>query len=210
MTAAREAPETIAMPVFVHLTSHRNIPAIRRGGIARGRWTGVYALPVTRNFQVSHQWLRELRRFGSGTVVGVYFRLPDEEPVEIGHYNSRRLPMTAAEATALMLAAEQRDPVAAREADRDNKAVQRGRVPPSSPEGFEVVIPRSIARSEFLRIKPLPQVIGWRYRPGANGTPPCLCICCEKGNFGVRKLARRADEEERLGKRSKLTVFGRD
>lgn len=198
------------MPVFVHLTSHRNIPAIRRGGIAKGRWTGVYALPVTRNFQISHQWLRELRRQGGGTIIGVYFRLPADEPVRVGHYNSAHLPMTAAEAAALMLAAEQNDPTAARAADQANKAVQRGRVPPSSPEGFEVLIPRGIARSEILRTKALPQVVGWRYRPGANGSPPCLCICCEKGAYGVRKLARRADEEDRLGKRSKLTVFGRD
>src|SRR5687768_5607826 len=103
------------MPVFVHLTSQRNLPSIRRGGIAlkkrRLRLRGVYALPVTRNFYVSHQWVRELKRLGGGTIVGVYFRIPDDEMVEVGHYDSLHVSMTAAEAVALMVAAEQRDPV---------------------------------------------------------------------------------------------------
>ena len=72
------------MPVFVHLTLHSNVASIRRGGIGlrkrRFRPRGVYAMPVTRNYYVSHQWLRELRRHGGGTIVAVYFRVPDDEP----------------------------------------------------------------------------------------------------------------------------------
>jgi hypothetical protein len=201
------------VPVFVHLTSHRNVAAIRRGGLAlvkrRMRPRGVYALPVTPNFQVSHQWLRELKRGGGGTIVGVYFRVSDDEPVEVGHFDSGHLQMKAAEATALMLAAEALDPNAARAADKASKAVQTGRRLPSSPEGFEVIVPRAIARSEILRIKALPQVVGWRYRPGANGAPPCLCLCCEKGAYGVRKLLRAVEAEEAGGRRPKATIFGR-
>ena len=47
---------------------------------------GVFAVPVTRNFFVSHQWLRELRRASSGPIAAVYFRVPDEERVWVGHY----------------------------------------------------------------------------------------------------------------------------
>ena len=202
------------MPVFVHLTSQRNLASIRRGGIGaikkRLRPRGVYALPVTPNFQVSHQWLRELRRLGGGTILGVYFRIPDDEPVEVGHYDSLHLPMTAAEAVALMMAAEQQDPVAARAADRESKAVRNRRKLPSSPEGFEVIVPRVIAPSEIIRVKALPQVVGWRYRPGANGTRPCICICCERGGYGVGKLLRRVEEAEAEGRRPDIDIFGRD
>jgi hypothetical protein len=199
-----------AVPVFVHLTSHRNIPAIRRGGIAPGKARGVYALPVTRNFYVSHQWLRELKRSGGGTIFGVYFRIPDDERVEVGHYNSRVVTVTAAEAAALMLAAEQRDPVAARAVDKHSRAVQRGRALPSSPEGYEVVIPRRIAPSEIIRVKALPQVVGWRYMPRANGTPPCACVCCQRGQYGIRRLERAVEEAEAGGKPTRAVLFGRE
>jgi hypothetical protein len=202
------------MPVFVHLTSHRNVASIRRGGIAlrkrRLRPRGVYAMPVTRNFHVSHQWLRELRRAGGGTIVGIYFRVPDDEPVEVGHYNSLYRTMTAAEAGALMRDAEEHDPAAARERDRASRAVQRGHRLPSSPEGYEVVIPRRIEPGEIIRVKALPQVVGWRYMPGAHGQPPCACICCQAGQYGIRKLLRRVEEAEAGGKPTKVVMFGRE
>lgn len=202
------------MPVFVHLTSHRNVASIRRGGIAlikrRFRPRGVYAMPVTRNFYVSHQWLRELRREDPGTLVGVYFRVPDDETVEVGHYNSHHVTMTAAEAAALLHEAAERDPAAERARDKASKAVQRGRVLPSSPEGYQVVIPRKIEPGEIIRVKALPQVVGWRYMPGANGTPPCTCICCASGQYGIRKLLRRVEEAEASDEPTKVQVFGRD
>ncbi|HEX6747500.1 MAG TPA: hypothetical protein VF092_09455 [Longimicrobium sp.] len=202
------------MPVFVHLTSQRNLASIRRGGIGRRKRRlgprGVYALPVTRNFYVSHQWLRELKRSGGGTIVGVYFRIPDDEVVEVGHYGRGHVSMTAAEAVALMLEAEKRDPVTAREQDLQSKAVQRGRRLPSSPEGYEVVIPRVVEPAEIIRVKALPQVVGWRYRPRANGRPPCTCICCERGTYGVGKLLRRVEEAEAAGEPTKITMFGRE
>lgn len=203
------------MPVFVHLTSQKNLPAIRRGGIRpprRGWNSFVYAMPVTRNFYVSHQWLRELKRHGAGTVIGVYFRIPDEEPVEVGHYGSPHVEMTAAQAVALLMAAEKRTPSVAREADEAAKRRRRhGRRPsiPTSPEGFEVLIPRAIDRGEIIRVKALPQVVGWRYRPGANGTPPCACICCERGTFGIGRLRRAVEAAEEAGRPSKITLFGR-
>ena len=199
------------MPVFVHLTSHRNLPSIRRRGITiPRRGESVFALPVTRSFYVSHQWLRELRRQDRGTMVGVYFRIPDDEVVQVGHFNSPHVETTAAEAVALMLDAEQRDPAAARERDRGSKAVQRGRQLPSSPEGYQVCIARKVQPSEIIRVAMLPQVVGWRYKPGANGTPPCACICCERGARGIRKLLRTVEEAEAAGKPTRIDVFGRD
>jgi hypothetical protein len=202
------------MPVFVHLASERDLASIRRSGISlrkrRSRPRGVHALPVTRNFYVSHQWLRELKRSGGGTIVGVYFRIPDDEVVEVGHYNSVHVTMTAAGTVALLMAAEQRDPTAERRRDERSRAVQRGRRLPSSPEGYEVIIPRRIERSEIVRVKALPQVVGWRYRPRANGQPPCACLCCERGQYGIRKLLRAVEEAEAQDRPTKVVLFGRE
>ena len=202
------------MPVFVHLTSQRNLASIRRSGIGRRSkyvgFQGVYAMPVTRNFYVSHQWLRELKRWRNGTVVGVYFRLPDGEPVTIGHYNSAHVSMTAAEAVRLMMSVEHRDPVAERKQGAMMDGLPDDAVLPSSPEGFEVIVPRRIKRSEIIRIKRLPQVVGWRYEPGAHGKPPCTCLCCGgRGQYGVQKLVRKVEEAEAGGKPTKIIVFGR-
>lgn len=199
------------MAVFVHLTSHRNLPAIRRSGIGFVKKDGwrrdrIYAMPVTHAFNIAHQWLRELRREGRGTIAGVYFRIPDELIVEVGHYNKPPVEMSAAQAVALMLAAERRDPAAARAADSGSTR----RALPSSPEGYEVLIPRPVAKSEILRFKSLPQVTGWRYMPGANGSPPCGCICCEKGGWGVRRLERRVEADEAAGRMPKIRMSGRD
>jgi hypothetical protein len=73
------------MPMFVHLALVSRVALIRRNGIRRrrkgsgGRPGGIFAVPLTRSFYVSHQWLRELKRRGQGAISGVYFRLPDDE-----------------------------------------------------------------------------------------------------------------------------------
>jgi hypothetical protein len=60
------------MAMFVHLAPESRIALIRRTGIRRLRRAGVafpagvFAVPVTRNFYVSHQWLRELKRRNAG------------------------------------------------------------------------------------------------------------------------------------------------
>ena len=201
------------MPVFVHLTPEAHLRSIRRRGIVPPRGgvrRGVYALPVTRNFYVSHQWLRELRRWGRGTVFGVYFRLPDAEPVLLGHYNRGHEPMTAAEAVGLLMEAERRDPARARVADERSRAVQRGRALPSSPEGFEMIVPRAVEPAEIIRVKALPQVVGWRYRPGSNGSPPCACLCCERGQYGIRRLLGKVEEAEAADRPTPIVFFGRD
>lgn len=159
--------------MFVHLTPEKNLKTVLRNGISRMRKrantvTGIYAMPVTRNFFVSHQWLRELKRRGVGSIVGIYFRIPDEEIVSVGHYGQAHQDMTAAEAVNLMLNAENR-------------------------EGFEVIIPRRVEAKEIHRFKSIPQVVGWRYYPGANGKKPCCCPYCQYGQYGGRKL-REKDE----------------
>lgn len=161
------------MPMFVHLAPESRVALIRRTGIGRlrkasgARPGGLYAVPVTRNFVVSHQWLRELKRRGPGPICGIYFRIADGEPIWIGHYGQSQREMAAAEAVAEFMAAEH-------------------------PEGWEVIVPRRIAAREIHRIRSLPQVVGWRYYPGSNGKPPvCTCKYCVGGDYGAARLRER-------------------
>jgi hypothetical protein len=161
------------MPIFVHLAPESRVTLIRRNGISRLRqaWgdrpAGIFAMPVTRNFFISHQWLRELKRRGQGAISGVYFRLSDEEPVWVGHYGRAHCRITAAEAVGELLEAQSR-------------------------EGWEVIIPRRIAAKEIHRVRSLPQVVGWRYYPDANGKPPyCTCKYCTRGGYGAARLRAR-------------------
>jgi hypothetical protein len=162
-----------AMPIFVHLTPESRVALIRRNGIGRLRKSvgarpgGIFAVPVTRNFYVSHQWLRELKRRGQGSIAGVYFRVSGGELVWVGHYGQAHRPMTAAQATAEFMAAENR-------------------------EGWEVIIPRRIEPTEIHRVRSLPQVVGWRFSPGAKGRPPyCTCKYCIGGDYGAARLRAR-------------------
>ena len=111
---------------------------------------GVFAMPVMRSFYASHHWLRELKSSGARTIAAVYFRLPDAEPVWVGHYSSPLQLLSASRAIAIVLEAP-------------------------SAEGFQVLVPRRIEAHEITRSRALSQVLGWRYYPGAHGRPPCPC-----------------------------------
>ncbi|EGF29852.1 hypothetical protein RBWH47_01534 [Rhodopirellula baltica WH47] len=166
------------MALFVHLAPENDSDSIRRSGIKTRRVRNVardgydrivFAMPVTNDFYVSHQWLRELKRSGQRTIVGVYFRIPDDQLVLVGHYNQAHTEMTANEAVGVVFNAEQ-------------------------PEGFEVIIPRKIEAKEIHKINTLPQVLGWRYYPGAKGRKPCGCPYCTKGDIKSKRIR---DEYER-------------
>ena len=156
------------MPTFVHITSEEIAKKARRGGLrpakSKGRLqSGVFAMPVTPSFQITHQWVREMKQWRRGMVVGVYFRIPDSELVLVGRYNEQHQQMTAAAAAALVMSQ-------------------------SAMTGVEVIIPRRIIPKEILRIRSLPQLIGWRHYPDAHGKRPWACECCQKGMFGSRKI----------------------
>jgi hypothetical protein len=160
--------------MFVHLAPVSRIANIRRNGISRLRKLvdgerGIFAMPVTRNFYVSHQWLRELKRKGQGAIAGVYFRIDDEEVVSIGHYNQAHQRMTATEAAAVVMSSE-------------------------SPEGFEIIIGRKILATEIHRVRELPQIVGWRYYPQSHGRKPCGCEFCQRGEYGAKKLRDRYEK----------------
>jgi len=100
------------MAMFVHMTTESRTSRVKRNGIVRLRKAvgalpgGVYAVPVTRNFYASHQWLRELKRRNQGPIAGIYFRVPDEQPVWLGHYGQVHRLVSAAEAIAQFIEAD--------------------------------------------------------------------------------------------------------
>jgi len=162
------------MAQFIHLTDERTARRIAKAGVKPGKiWNSttkyVFATPVLKDFMVSHQWLRELKRRGMRTIVAVQFRIPDEDPVEVGRYGQNRLATTAAGAVRVFRQHE-------------------------SGLGLEVLIPRKIEPSELMRIYTPTQLVGWRFSPGAKGRKPCGCPYCARGEIKSRK---RREEYER-------------
>jgi len=161
------------MAMFVHLTLESQAKRIRRNGINRLRRPyanlpgGIFAVPVTRNFYASHQWLRELKRRNRGLIIAIYFRIPDDEMVWLGHYGNVHHKLSAAQAVAEFTSA-------------------------ADPLGWEVIIPRRIAANEIHKARMISQVIGWRFHPKAKGKPPfCTCKYCQRGEYGSRRLRKR-------------------
>ncbi|MFC4911423.1 hypothetical protein [Actinomadura gamaensis] len=97
------------MATFVHLTPAGNVPRIRRSGIravshGQDGDRGVYLFPVLPSHTLTHQWLRELARWGGqGGHVAVHVRLDDAEPVLVGHYGRPQVEVPASEAVARRL-----------------------------------------------------------------------------------------------------------
>ena len=158
--------------MYVHLAPEKLARSIERRGIRPARvdgetLPGIYAMPVLPAFHVSHQWLRELKRSGQRTLVGVYFRIPDDEPVLFGHYGSEPVRVTAAEAAGLLMESE-------------------------DPAGFEVMVERPVPPGEIHAVHHLPQLVGWRYSPQAKGRKPCGCpACVPRGEIRGRRLRER-------------------
>jgi len=175
------------MATFVHLAAMQDIASIRRSGLKARKFgaetgppRGVFAMPVMPDFQYSHQWLRELRRWRAGPIFGVYFRLPDNEIVYLGAYNGRHEPVTAAQAVALLTKEPQ--------------------------PGFEAVVPRRVAARDILCIKALPQVVGWRFWPQAKGQAPIYPQPGTPGSARVRKGLEKREADELRRYRARFDV----
>jgi hypothetical protein len=161
---------------LVHVTPERNMRSIARTGIAaRSRGlsgeSGVYCMPILASFTLTHQWVRELRRWHPGVLVAVHVRLKDDTPVTVGRYGAEPATLSAAQAGELV----------------------RTLV---DPRGYEVFVPRAVAAGEVRKVRRIPQGIGWRYMPGAHGTAPCACpACLTPGTPGAAKIRRRFSQD---------------
>jgi hypothetical protein len=157
------------MPVFVHLAEESAGKSILKNGIIKKRvhdesiGSGVFCMPVIRDFYATHQWVREMRRFGKKNMVGVYFRLPLDEPVWSGRYSDKHALGQAGKAVEAFMNSEDR-------------------------AGFQVILLRSVRPKEIIRVKALPPLTGWRYFPKAHGRKMCLCpACLARGEYNSRR-----------------------
>jgi len=151
------------MARLVHITADTDAVRIRRHGIRARRLRGlvrgsdrfVWAFPVLPSYTLTHQWSRELKRWGRNTLAAVTFVIDDDEMVYVRHFSNRPLRTTAAEAVGLTHAQD-------------------------DPRGFEIMVPRRIDAREIKSVRLLPQAVGWRYWPGAKnaGRFPCECLAC--------------------------------
>jgi len=153
------------MASFVHVADERKRKPIEKNGIRSGK-TGVFCMPVTKNFSVTHQWSRELKRKGARALICIQFRVSDDDEVSVGMYNGKKMKMTAAEAVGTI-------------------AVH------SAPMGLEVIFGRKITPREITRIYAAPKITGWRYYPAAKGKQPfCHCRFCNRGEIRAQRLIK--------------------
>ena len=166
------------MPLFVHIADERHSASIKRSGLrlAKGLLraeAGIFAMPVISNFVLTHQWVRELKRQGFRTAVGVYFRVPKDQAVLAGQYNEAKTSCSASEAAARF---------------RSEQKL-----------GFETISPRSIQPREVHAIRALPQGVGWRYFPGAHEKGIfCGCEYCMKGEYKSKSIRERWEKNGAL------------
>lgn len=162
------------MATFIHLCHETDLKRIRRAGlkVQKGRM-GVYAVPATPDFYISHQWVRELRRWRPGALVALYLRIPGGMPVFFGHYNGPHTLGSADEAVAALM-------------QGDNKL------------GFEAIIVGDVPASAIIRINTVRPITGWRYYPTAKGRQPCGCPACQtRGEPFSRRFRERFEAESR-------------
>ncbi len=164
------------MVMLVHLAPAKLESKIRRGGIRPGeglfggyKSDAVYAFPVLPNYTITHQWTREVMKWRRQPLVGVYFRVPDDEVIEFGHFNGGRKLLKVPASIAA-------------------GAVRRA----ADARGFEIILRRPIERKEITRIASVRGVVGWRHTPDAHLRKLCGCpACVGRGEPGGRKLRER-------------------
>jgi len=151
------------MAVLVHLTSQKHERSIRRHGLRAGRH-GLFAVPATADFMASHQWARELKRFGGKLPLAVYFRVSSDAWVRAGLYNGEHVRAPLRVAIGACLKSEQ-------------------------PLGFELILETDVPASKILKTKRLRRPVGWRFYPQAKGNRPIP----DKGEFAAAKTRKRLD-----------------
>ena len=110
---------------------------------------GNYMAPVVSNFEMTYQWLRELRQWnGRLRMVGVIAEIPDDELVWVGTYSQPKIEVTAAESVPLFEA---------------------------NPWGNEVLLTRDVVPGS-IAIRSIRQDVGWQDTP--NGHLDCVCPAC--------------------------------
>lgn len=164
------------MPTLIHIADEKDAKQILKNGIKIGKHSkGVFFMPLTQDFFGSHQWIRELKRGGVKTMVGVYFKLKSEESVWYGKYYEKHVKGPLGTGIGKFL--DEKDRL-----------------------GFEFLIERKIEASEIHKIKRIPQNVGWRYSPDSHERPlNCACpICISFGEINSRKKINKIEPPQPL------------
>lgn len=166
------------MSIYVHLCDEKYKKIIQSNGIKTSKIhyekinKGVFCMPVTNDFYLSHQWLREIKQqHASNNIIAIYFKIPDDELVFCGKYNEEGKYKASSDAFNTFVGLKDK-------------------------LGFQVIIPRKILKAEIQKIKNLPQIIGWRYYPKSHGKKICLCpACLGKGTYNSKNIKLNRREE---------------
>jgi len=159
------------MAILVHITNIDNKKSIIKNGIKLGIHNVVYFMPHQKEFLISHQWGRELKRYGIKNFMAVDFKIPTNETVWFGKYTSGHEKMNLNTAIEKFMAL-------------DDKL------------GYEFFIERKIEAKEIHKMRNIPKPIGWRYEPKAHGKVPCPCrICMQFGGYKTNKLKEKPEKE---------------
>lgn len=114
--------------------------------------SGVYAMPVLMDNQLTFQWLRELKRWHKKRMLAAVFLIPDDTAVWVGHFGEVHQLLPVNQAAGWMLGQTQ---------------------------GTQLIIPRSIAKGELACIRELDQRVGWTEHPDQQlCSVHCLCSAC--------------------------------
>jgi len=142
------------MATLVHLTPEKNASRILRRGIVAGR--GIFCMPVLPHYYIAHQWVRELKRQGQRCIVAIYFQVPSDEVVLVGHFGEAHQLLKVGEAIRAILEAP-------------------------NALGYELILQRAVAAEDIVRLRRPSQVLGWRYSPSpiAFVSEPHSCAFCE-------------------------------
>ena len=153
------------MAVLVHITKAENEKSIIGSGIKTGKHTGcIYFMPHTPDFLISHQWARELKRYGVKNFLAVDFKLPKDEEVWFGRYFEGHKKYKLNQAIEIFLSQEKQ-------------------------YGYEFILERKVQPNEIVKTRTIPKPMGWRYEPNSHGKEPCPCpMCILKGGFKTSAL----------------------
>ncbi len=163
------------MPKFIHFAPQKLSKRIKRSGLRGGpadvrvsketieHQEVVFAMPMLRDFQQTHQWLREMRRWRPGKLVAVHFRLPADTEVYWGDYHETKQlgPLS----------------LAIRDIARD-------------PTGKEIVIPSRIAKKNICCVRQMRQDVGWSYSPSFPRFRQCACCWLDMGQKNSQRKLR--------------------
>jgi hypothetical protein len=160
------------MTQLVHITGEEMGKKIARVGINKGYGNGfVYFMPVSKNYYMSHQWARELKRSGIKCFSAIYFKIPDETMVWHGHYNQKH--------------------------ENERLSIALGKYLKEPDQlGYEFYVVGRIDVKCITKVVPINNILGWRYYPGAHDRKPCGCpACLSRGEYGSSRRRKKWKEE---------------